>query len=110
MYFVFMIVRLIDLIVNLQKSYLTKSQESTGVDLFPASHETNGKQYSGLILPNSLPEWVTLIFPWLLMDVAAGLALGDGLPAVWPILVIATAIWSLMFIAIGLWRFRREEF
>lgn len=64
----------------------------------------------GLILPNFVPEWVTLIFPWLLMDVAAALALGDALPAVWPIPVIATAIWTLIFIALALWRFRREEF
>jgi ABC-2 type transport system permease protein len=65
---------------------------------------------SGLILPNFLPESVTLIFPWLLMDVAAGFALGDALPVVWPLPVIATVLWTLIFIALAVWRFRREEF
>lgn len=76
----------------------------------PVTGITLGFLLGGLILPNFLPEGVTLIFPWLLMDVAAALALGNSLPAVWPIPVIATAIWTLIFITLALWRFKREEF
>ena len=69
-----------------------------------------GFLFGGLILADFLPDWVTLIFPWPLKDVAAGLALGNALPPVWPIPVIATAIWTLIFIGVALWRFKREEF
>ncbi|HET9906165.1 MAG TPA: ABC transporter permease subunit [Anaerolineales bacterium] len=76
----------------------------------PVTGIAMGFLLSGLILPNFIPQSVTLLFPWLLMDLAAALALDNALPAVWPLPVIVTAIWTLIFIALALWRFRREEF
>jgi hypothetical protein len=69
-----------------------------------------GFLFGGLILTDFLPQWVTLIFPWSLKDVAAGLASGKALPAMWFIPVIATAVWAILFMGMALWRFRREEF
>jgi ABC-2 type transport system permease protein len=69
-----------------------------------------GFLFGGLILRDFLPDWVTLILPWPLKDVAAGLALSRVLPAGWPIPVIASLLWSVIFIGIALWRFKREEF
>jgi len=67
-----------------------------------------GFLFGGQIVPNFAPEWLTLIFPWKLSELAP--ALGGALPPVWPIPVIATAIWTVVFIGVALWRFGREEF
>jgi ABC-2 type transport system permease protein len=69
-----------------------------------------GFLFSGQIVPNFAPEWVTLIFPWKLSELAPALALGGTVPPVWPIPVIATAVWTVVFIGVALWRFGREEF
>jgi ABC-2 type transport system permease protein len=76
----------------------------------PVSAIGLGFLFGGQILPNFLPEWVTLIFPWKLAELAAGLALEQQVPSIWPILVIATAIWTVVFFGVALWRFGREEF
>jgi len=76
----------------------------------PVSAIGLGFLFSGQIFPGFLPQWVTLIFPWKLSELAAALALGQPLPPGWPIPLIATAIWTVVFVVIALWRFGREEF
>jgi ABC-2 type transport system permease protein len=76
----------------------------------PVSAIGLGFLFGGQIFPNFLPEWVTLIFPWKLAELASGLALGQPLPPSWPIPVIATVVWTVMFIGVALWGFGREEF
>ena len=65
---------------------------------------------TGMLLKGFIPMQVLIVTPWVLQDVASGLALGTSLPAVWTIPIIATAIWIIVMTAIGLWRFNREEF
>jgi len=69
-----------------------------------------GVLFAGFLLPNVLPQAVVLAFPWMLKDLAVGLALGSALPAVWPIPVVATIVWTALFVGVALWRFGREEF
>jgi ABC-2 type transport system permease protein len=76
----------------------------------PVSAIGLGFLFGGQIFPNFLPQWVTLIFPWKLSELAPALALEQPLPLGWPIPVIATAVWTIVFIALALWRFGREEF
>lgn len=77
----------------------------------PVSAIGLGFLFGGQIFTNFLPDWVTMIFPWPLGNLAPALALGQELPpSAWPIPVIATAIWTIVFIAIAVWRFSREEF
>jgi ABC-2 type transport system permease protein len=76
----------------------------------PVSAVGLGFLFGGQIFPNFLPQWVILLFPWKLSELAPALALGQPLPAGWLIPVIATAVWTVVFIAIALWRFSREEF
>ena len=68
-----------------------------------------GVLFAGFLLPNVLPQAVVLAFPWMLKDLAVGLALGSALPAVWPIPVVATALWAALFVGAALWRFGHEE-
>jgi ABC-2 type transport system permease protein len=65
--------------------------------------------FSGLILPNLL-KGSPKLFPWMLPEFAAGLALGRDLPAWshWP--VLATMAWIVVFVAVAIWRWGREEF
>lgn len=65
---------------------------------------------TGLLLKGMIPLMFQIITPWLLADVASGLALGTELPSVWPVPIIATSIWIVAMTAIALWRFNREEF
>jgi ABC-2 type transport system permease protein len=76
----------------------------------PVSAIGLGFLFGGQIFPNFLPEWVTLIFPWKLAELASGLALEQPVPPSWPIPVIGTAIWAIVFMVVALWRFEREEF
>jgi ABC-2 type transport system permease protein len=76
----------------------------------PVSAIGLGFLFGGQIFPNFLPQFVTLIFPWKLSELAPALALGQELPLVWPIPIIASAVWTVVFIAVALWRFSREEF
>jgi ABC-2 type transport system permease protein len=76
----------------------------------PVSGISLGFLFSGLILPNILPEWIMLIFPWPFAELARALVAGKSIPSVWPIPVIATIIWTILFVIIALWRFEREEF
>ena len=66
--------------------------------------------FGGQIFPNFLPQWVILMFPWKLSELAPALVLGQPLPAGWFIPMITTAVWTVTFIVIALWRFGREEF
>jgi ABC-2 type transport system permease protein len=76
----------------------------------PVTGIAMGFLFSGLVLPNFLPQSVSLAFPWNLSRVAVGLVQGSELPSIWPIPVIATALWTVLFMAVALWRFAREEF
>jgi ABC-2 type transport system permease protein len=65
---------------------------------------------TGLLLKGFIPLMVMVITPWLLPDVASGLALRLPLPSFWFVPVLATAIWVVLMITVALWRFGREEF
>jgi hypothetical protein len=64
----------------------------------------------GFLPPNLIPQAALLATPWTLGQSAVGLALGNVLPPVWPIPVIATALWTVLLVGVALWRFGREEF
>lgn len=76
----------------------------------PGSGIGFGFLFGGLLLPNVLPEWTLLIFPWPFAELARALVAGKPIPVVWPIPVIATILWSAFFVLVALWRFEREEF
>lgn len=76
----------------------------------PVSGISLGFLFGGLLLPNILPDWITMIFPWPLAELARALVAGKPIPSVWPIPVMATMIWTILFVIIALWRFEREEF
>lgn len=65
---------------------------------------------TGLLLKGFIPFQVLIVTPWPLPDVSAGLALGVGLPSIWPVPIIATGVWIIIMTAVALWRFGREEF
>jgi ABC-2 type transport system permease protein len=65
---------------------------------------------TGLLLKSFIPFPVLIVTPWPLPDVAAGLALGTGLPSIWPVPVLATGFWVVVMTSLALWRFGREEF
>jgi ABC-2 type transport system permease protein len=65
---------------------------------------------TGLLLKSFIPFPVLIVTPWPLPDVAAGLALGTGLPSIWPVPVLATVFWVVVMTSLALWRFGREEF
>ncbi len=65
---------------------------------------------AGLLLKSFIPQQVLIATPWPLPEIAAGLALGSELPAIWPVPVAATAIWIVVMTIAALWRFGREEF
>ncbi len=65
---------------------------------------------TGLLLKGFIPMQVLIATPWPLPDVAGGLALGQELPSIWPVPIIATAFWIVIMTAVALWRFGREEF
>jgi ABC-type transport system involved in multi-copper enzyme maturation permease subunit len=65
---------------------------------------------AGLMLKGLLPMPVLMVTPWLLADLSSGLALGESLPAVWPVPIVATAVWIVVMMVVALWRFGREEF
>ncbi len=64
---------------------------------------------SGQIVPNFLPQ-LSAYFPWQLPGTAAGLVLGQQVPAGAFIAIGTTIMWTVLFIAAALWRFGREEF
>ena len=76
----------------------------------PVSGIGLGFLFAGLILPNVLPEWTMLIFPWPFSELARALVAGKSIPSVWPIPDMATMIWTILFVLLALWRFEREEF
>ena len=76
----------------------------------PVSGISLGFLFGGLLLPNVLPEWIMLIFPWPFAELARALVAGRSIPAIWPVPVIATIIWTALFTAVALCRFAREEF
>jgi ABC-2 type transport system permease protein len=68
-----------------------------------------GLLIGGLLLGGSLPL-APYVLPWPLPELVLSVMLGQSLPAVWPIPVIATTVWTVLFMVIALWRFGREEF
>lgn len=65
---------------------------------------------AGNIVPNFVPQWVTLATPWPLQRAAAAVA--EWQPVGFPIWVpaAATAGAAVLALALGIWRFNREEF
>jgi ABC-2 type transport system permease protein len=76
----------------------------------PVSSIGLGFLFGGLLLPNVLPEWTMLFFPWPFAELARALVAGKMLPAFWPIPVMATMSWTILFLIVALCRFEREEF
>jgi ABC-2 type transport system permease protein len=68
-----------------------------------------GFLFAGQLVPNFLPQSST-IFPWQLPQAAAGLVLGQPLPAQAFVAMGATVAWTVLFMFVALWRFAREEF
>jgi ABC-2 type transport system permease protein len=75
----------------------------------PISGIAIGVLFAGFMPLNFVPQAVMLALPWPMSRVAVGLALGDALPAAWPITAVAAILWPLLFLALALWRFGREE-
>ncbi len=65
---------------------------------------------AGIVLPNLVPQWLTLVMPWNLPRAAAAIALWNpvGIPLWIPSAVTAGLIVVMLLVA--LWRFEREEF
>ncbi len=65
---------------------------------------------AGNVLPNFVPQWLTLVMPWNLPRAAAAIALWNpvGIPLWIPSAVTAGLIVVMLLVA--LWRFEREEF
>jgi ABC-2 type transport system permease protein len=76
----------------------------------PVTGIAMGFLFGGAILPNFLPQSVSLAFPWNLSRIAVGLVQGGEMPPTWPIPVAATVLWTMLFLVVALWRFGREEF
>jgi len=69
-----------------------------------------GLLLAGLFFKGMLPLPFVLVTPWLLGDVASGIALGSSLEFNGAIPVVATAVTTSVLILTALWRFAREEF
>ncbi len=65
---------------------------------------------SGVAFSSLFPQWVSVGLPWLLPTLAPMVVVGQPLPAMWPVPIIANLIWIALFMGFALWRFRREEF
>jgi ABC-2 type transport system permease protein len=65
---------------------------------------------AGLLLKSLIPLPVMIFTPWLLQDLSPGLALGDPMPSIWFVPILATSIWIIIMTVAALWRFGREEF
>lgn len=65
---------------------------------------------TGLLLKGFIPLQILIFTPWLLGDISGGLALGQPLPSVWWVPMVAVTVWTIAMIVIALWRFGREEF
>jgi ABC-2 type transport system permease protein len=76
----------------------------------PISGIAMGMLFVGFLPPSLVPQAALLALPWTLKDSAVGLVLGNALPAVWIIPLVATALWIVVFLSVALWRFGREEF
>jgi len=64
---------------------------------------------AGMFFKGMLPPIVLNLTPWLVGDIAAGIALDLPLPENWFVPVVVTAAWTLFFMVMALWRFSREE-
>jgi ABC-2 type transport system permease protein len=69
-----------------------------------------GLLLAGLLISGMVPQVIQLATPWLLPDIAVGLALQQPLPDIWFVPLIANGLWIVVFTAVALWRFSREEF
>jgi len=69
-----------------------------------------GLLLAGLFVSGMVPQVIQLATPWLLPDVAVGLALQQPLPDVWFVPLVVNGFWIVVFTAVALWRFAREEF
>jgi ABC-2 type transport system permease protein len=69
-----------------------------------------GLLLAGLFISGMVPQVIQLVTPWLLSDVAVGLALQQPLPDIWFVPLVVNGFWIVIFTAVALWRFSREEF
>jgi len=69
-----------------------------------------GLLLAGLLISGMAPQVIQLATPWLLPDVAVGLALQQPLPDIWFVPLVVNGFWIVVFMAVALWRFSREEF
>lgn len=76
----------------------------------PVGGAALGFWIAGVILPNFVPKWLPMIFPWNLAQAAASIAKWRPIPIPLWIPVTATAVWTIVFLIVALVRFEREEF
>ena len=69
-----------------------------------------GLLLAGMLFKGLLPQAILLATPWLLPDLAVGLALQQPLPDIWFVPLVVNAGWIVVFTAVALWRYSREEF
>jgi ABC-2 type transport system permease protein len=65
---------------------------------------------AGLLLKSMIPLPIMIFTPWPLQDISPGLALGDSMPSIWFVPILATGIWIIIMTVVALLRFGREEF
>ena len=69
-----------------------------------------GLLLGGAALTQLVPPPYLVTTPWLLPDIASGLALGQPLPSIWLIPIVATAMEVIIMMAVTFIRFQKEEF
>lgn len=68
-----------------------------------------GSLLGGSFLRNFIPS-LALASPWMLPDISGLAAMGEQIPALMNIPILATAGLTLLFAILALWKFRRHEF
>jgi ABC-2 type transport system permease protein len=69
-----------------------------------------GLLLAGLFFKGMLPPAFVLVTPWLLGDLAGGVAADTDITFTWAVPVVATTVMTLVLVLVAVQRFRREEF
>jgi ABC-2 type transport system permease protein len=64
----------------------------------------------GTFFKDLFPAAISVLTPWLLGDIGAGVALGMPMPDYSVVPVVVSGLWCVVFMAVALWRFSREDF